>query len=161
MTEKLSAMDMTELTEHQFAVLQKLKVSAHQEVLGKSFLESIKDWEDASKDEVLGLCFTISENPVGLTLFRRQAPPQSDTVSIHGLKIALPWQRRSYGHKAFRLAIEALKSKWPEISLLVLAVDAENLPAIAVYRGFGMKDSGPIFEGPNGKEHHMEFSLRS
>ncbi|MEP0964788.1 MAG: GNAT family N-acetyltransferase [Roseobacter sp.] len=105
------------------------------------------------------ICFVIEGEPIGLTLFRRKPSPQDHTVSIHGLKIAIPWQRRGYGHQAFRLAVGYLKSEWPEARSLRLAVDAENTPAIAIYRQFGMTDSGPIFDGPNGKEHHMELPL--
>ncbi|SFI26150.1 GNAT family N-acetyltransferase [Jannaschia pohangensis] len=161
MTQEISVIDFRALTEKQFAALRTLKVSDRQEVLGKSFLESIEDWESEPKDRVLGLCFVIEEMPVGLTLFRKHSPPLDHKVSIHGLKIAIPWQGRGYGHQAFLLAFRYLKSEWPEARILTLAVDAENSPAIAIYRAIGMSDSGPAFEGPNGKEHHMEMRLEN
>lgn len=159
METELSAKDMRDLTDGQFAALRELNVSEYQEVLGKSFLESIDDWENASPGTVLGLCFFFADQPVGLTLFRRSEPSGPCAASIHGLKIATPWQGRGWGRLAFRLAVENLKKAWPETEKLVLAVDADNAPAIAVYRGFGMNDSGPVFEGPNGKEHRMEITL--
>jgi len=43
----------------------------------------------------------------------------------------------------------------------MLAVDADNTAAIAVYRSFGMDDSGAIYEGRNGPEHRFKISLQS
>ena len=160
----LSIVDMNELKETQFATLRESKVSERQEVLGKSFAESIEDWETAPRDRILGLCFLSEDQPVGLALFSRPqqfSEPPVPTASIHGLKIAAPWQGRGWGHLAFRLAIDQLQRSWPEIETLKLSVDAENTAAIAVYRTFGMNDSGPVFQGPNGLEHRMEVSLRS
>lgn len=152
---------MEALSDKQWIELRQLEVSERQEVLGKSFLESIEDWELASKDRVLGLCFLIDQSPVGLVLFRKQEGPEVDSISVQGLKIALPWQRQGFGHQAFREAVEYVKWKWPDTRMLNLAVDAENKPAVAIYRGFGMRDSGPVFDGPNGKEHRMEMLLVS
>ncbi len=161
MSKNLHVLAMEALSGEQWMELRQLEVSERQEVLGKSFLESIEDWELASKNRVLGLCFLIDQSPVGLVLFRKQEGPEVGSISVHGLKIALPWQRQGYGHQAFREAVKYVKRKWPDARMLNLAVDAENKPAVAIYRGFGMADSGPVFDGPNGKEHHMEMSLMS
>jgi RimJ/RimL family protein N-acetyltransferase len=158
MVQDLAVKNMNELTAAQFASLQNLTVSAHQEVLGKSFNESIEDWRSAIHDQVLGLCFLIEVQPVGLTLIKKQP---SHSASIHGLKISTPWQGRGLGHRAFRLAVDHLKIAWPDVTLLELAVDAENLPAITIYRAAGMSDSGPVFQGPNGREHHMKLQLKA
>lgn len=157
MTQNLAVKNMKELPAPQFAALRNLTVSDHQEILGKSFIESIDDWEAASHDQVLGLCFLLEEQPVGLTLFKKQ-PPHS--ASIHGLKITTPWQRQGLGHLAFQLALEQLKLAWPEVTQLALAVDAENIPAIKIYKAAGMSDSGPVFQGPNGQEHRMTLQLK-
>ncbi len=156
MSNDLVVKHISELTDTQFKALGKLTVSKHQEVLGKSFRESIEDWELAPKDQVMGLCFILDNQPIGITLFKKIS---ANTASIHGLKIATPWQGKGFGHRAFRLAIDELKMNWIDISLLKLAVDAENTAAIRVYRAFGMKDSGPIFEGPNGQEHRMALEI--
>ena len=158
MSQDLTVKNLNELTAPEFAALRNLTVSAHQEVLGKSFLESIDDWESANRDNVLGLCFLLKEQPVGLTLFNKRA---DHTASIHGLKISTPWQRQGFGHFAFRLAIEQLRIAWPDVKRLKLAVDAENKPAIAIYTASGMSDSGPVFQGPNGQEHRMELQLNT
>lgn len=161
MRKPLNIQEMGILSDAQWLALRALTVTERQEVLGKSFLESIEDWEHAPKDKTLGLCFLINESPVGLVLFQQQKGTDAHTLSIHGLKIARPWQHQGYGHQAFRDALEYVKRKWPQAKKLKLAVDAENQPAVAIYRGYGMADSGPVFDGPNGKEHHMEIALRS
>ena len=159
MTDGISLKDLADLSETQFAALRDLRVSDHQEVLGKSFHESIADWENAPQGEALALCVLLDEKPIGMTVFR-QPKPRSRKVSIHGLKIATPWQRRGFGHCAFRLAVAHMTSAWPDAELLKLSVDAENAPALAIYRGAGMRDSGPVFDGANGKEHRMEVALK-
>lgn len=159
MKTELTILEMAALSDQQWDALRQSTVTERQEVLGKSFLESIEDWKRADQDQVLGLCFLIDDMPVGLVLFNRSGQNDPDIISIHGLKITVAWQRQGYGHAGFRDAIAYVKGKWPDARRLRLAVDAENQPAVAIYRGFGMDDSGPIFDGPNGKEHHMEISL--
>lgn len=160
MTEELNAVEVGALSDAQLSALRLLRVSKRQEVLGKSFRESIEDWEFGARERVLGLCFLINECPIGMVLFRRRTEVEDQEISMHGLKIALPWQQKGYGHQALGYALQYVKAVWPDARLLKLAVDAENRPAVAVYRKRGMTDSGPIFEGPNGKEHHMKLLLR-
>ena len=159
MNKRLLVYELGQLSKEQFQALRKLKVTPQQEIMGKSFVESIDDWEGTPKEDVLGLGFFVEESPIGLVLFRKQKPAEDGRISVHGLKIALPWQRQGLGHLAFQAAMVRLKSEWPDARLLTLAVDAVNLPAIAIYLGYGMTDSGAVFDGPNGKEHHMEISL--
>lgn len=157
MQNELTVKNMNDLTAPQFAALQVLMVSENQEVLGKSFTESIEDWESAPQDDVLGLCFLLEDQPIGLSLFMKHP---ANTASIHGLKIAIPWQRQGFGHSAFGLAVDQLKVAWPNVKRLKLAVDAENIPAVTIYKAFGMNDSGPVFQGPNGMEHRMDLQFK-
>jgi len=96
-----------------------------------------------------------------MTLFKR--PPLSpgwvskDSATIHGLKIATPWQRRGPGHKAFSLAVNQLKHTWPTVSTLMLGEDSDNEAALAVYREYGMIDSGLIFKGNDGLDNRFEI----
>lgn len=79
--------------------------------------------------------------------------------SVHGLKIALPWQGRGWGHAGFRLALAHLRRVWPEVRTLELAVDADNAAARAVYLGAGMTDDGLARQGRHGPEYHMRLAL--
>ena len=152
-SDDLQAIDLNDLSDRQIGLLRRLNVTKHQEKLGKSFPESLTDWRAAAAETVLGLAFLLDGAPVGIVLFRRSGT----TATIHGLKIALPWQGRGLGHRAFRLGIAHLKASWPEVRQLKLSVDAENAPALAIYRAAGMTDSGPVDGGPNGPQHHMDL----
>lgn len=162
-TDPLSAQELGALPAAQMARLASLRVSSEQAYMGGSVTESLEAWTDGPRDKVLGLCFLLAESPIGLTLFKR--PPLAPdwvgagTASLHGLKIALPWQGRGLGHAAFRLALAELQRAWPEIYTLALSVDADNAAALAVYRGGGMTDSGPVHHGRHGLEHRMTLRL--
>ena len=159
----LVVQNLNSLSPSHRAQLGELRVSEPQEFFGGSFAESLEAWQIGPSGHVLGLCFLVEDQPVGMTLFK--LPPQSpdwvsaDAASIHGLKIATPWQGRGWGKTAFRLAIDRLAIQWPSAKTLMLAVDAENAAALKVYKGFGMTDSGPVFKGNHGLEHRMSVSL--
>lgn len=159
----LDVCNLTLLSASHFATLAQLQITPWQEIKGGSFTESLEAWHQGDRDQVLGFCFLLNGNPIGMTLFKR--PPLSpawvsaNAATIHGLKIAKPWQERGLGHKAFALAVRSLKEEWPTISTLMLGVDTDNVAALAIYRAFGMVDIGPIFEGRYGPEHRLEISL--
>lgn len=159
----LGVRNLTALSASEVAALRQLKISEWQEIKGGSFIESLDAWQKGAKDEILGFCFLLESQPIGMTLFKRlplsPAWASANAATIHGLKIATPWQGKGLGHRAFALAVHSLKKEWPAITTLMLAVDADNAAALAVYRAFGMSDSGSIFEGRNGPEHRLEISL--
>jgi len=160
----LKVRDLAELSEAELTTLGQLEISEWQEIKGGSFTESLEAWRKSSKKQVLGFSFLLADQLVGMTLFKR--PPLSpswaseNAATIHGLKISTPWQRKGLGHNAMHLAVNRLKKEWPAVTTLMLAVDADNAAAMAVYRAFGMTDSGPV-KGPNGLEHRFEISLSS
>lgn len=142
----------------ELAAFRALQVSARQAFQGKSFAESLDDWHRAAPGETLGLGFLHAGAPVGLVLFARR-PAAPGSASVHGLKIALPWQGRGWGHAGFRLALAHLRRVWPEVRTLELAVDADNAAARAVYLGAGMTDDGLARQGRHGPEYHMRLAL--
>lgn len=160
---ELVAQNMSVLSESQLIALAALEVGTQQEDLGGSFQGSVKEWQAAESHHILGLCFLQKRAPVGMVLLKR--PPLSpewasrSAVSLHGLKIAKAHQGSGLGRRAFALAVAHAKRTWPNATALILAVDAGNDPALAVYRGFGMSDSGPIFQGRIGLEHRLEVLL--
>lgn len=66
---ELKAQDMSELSEHQLTALAALEVGKDQEDLGGSFQGSVKEWQAAGTQQVLGLCFQQNGEPVGMVLF--------------------------------------------------------------------------------------------
>jgi len=159
----LEVRNLTVLTEAEITRLGKLKISEWQEIKGGSFTESLDAWRKGPMNQVLGLCFLLDNREIGMALFKR--PPLSpywasaNAATIHGLKVTIPLQGRGLGHRVFHLAVHQLRKEWPEITTLMLAVDADNAAALAVYRAFGMADSGPIYQGQDGLEHRFEISL--
>jgi len=160
---ELAAQNLSVLSEHQLISLAALKIGKRQEDLGGSFQGSVKEWQDTKSHHILGLCFSQHRNPVGMVLLKR--PPLSpewtppSAVSLHGLKIAQAHQGVGFGRRAFELSVAHAKRTWPNATSLILAVDAGNDAALAVYRGFGMSDSGPIFQGRIGWEHRLDVPL--
>lgn len=159
----LELRNMVLLTEAETVSLSQLRITEWQEIKGGSFSESVEAWREAPAGQVLGLCFLLARQPVGMTLFKR--PPLSPkwatprAATIHGLKITQPLQGRGLGHKAFDMAVQYLKEMWPDAETLMLAVDADNNAALAVYRSYGMVDSGISYEGSNGREYRFSMSL--
>lgn len=159
----LAAVSLATLNADRHSILASLKVRPAQEDWGGTFAASMKEWEQADREFVLGLAFLKGDEPVGIVLLKRKpfSPDwvSEDSVSLHGLKIAESYQGQGFGQAAFELTIQAAMSRWPMASQLVLAVDAGNEPALAVYRSFGMVDSGPVFKGRIGFEHRLRLKL--
>ena len=159
----LKIRNLAMLSDSEICALGKLEISEWQVIKGASFQESIDAWQNEVSEQVLGFCFVLNDRLVGMVLFKR--PPISpswvpaDAATVHGLKISTPWQRHGLGHRAFALAISKLKEQWPDIKTLMLAVDADNAAAIAVYRAYGMTDYEPVRTGNNGPEYRFEVSL--
>lgn len=160
----LDARDLETLTEGGLAALAGLKVSISQEDFGGTFRGSIEEWKGRAGRDTYGLGFFIEgDRPIGMVLLKR--PPQSpkwvshQAISLHGLKIAEGFQGRGLGRAALGHAIERAQLRWLDAKSMILAVDAENTAAIALYRSFGMSDSGPVFKGRVGLEHRLELAL--
>lgn len=163
-TPPLKALDLGTLTDAGLAALADLKVSTSQEGFGGTFGGSVEEWKGRTGPNTYGFSFFIEgRTPIGMVLLKH--PPESPAwvpphaVSLHGLKIAEAFQGQGLGHAALSLSVEQAKSCWPEARTLILAVDAENIAALSLYRRFGMSDSGPIFEGRIGREHRLAMSL--
>ena len=159
----LEIRDLAMLSNSQIETLGSLEISQWQEIKGASFAESIEAWQSEESQKILGFCYLLEGQLVGMVLFKR--PPISpawvpaEAATVHGLKISTPWQRQGLGHRAFELAISKLKEQWPDIKKLMLSVDADNTAAIAVYRAYGMTEYEPVRKGNNGPEYRFEVLL--
>ncbi|MGY3438384.1 MULTISPECIES: GNAT family N-acetyltransferase [unclassified Marinovum] len=152
----LAIKEIGSLTILQFEALCVLRVTDKQAFQGKSFSESLSDWEQAEPGQTLGFCVLSGAGPVGMILFARGA---DGSASAHGLKIATQWQGRGWGHLAFQLSVAGLRQAWPEIARLTLAVDADNPAALAVYSRFGLHPCEPPRPGKHGPEHHLHMAF--
>ncbi|WP_299783300.1 GNAT family N-acetyltransferase [uncultured Roseobacter sp.] len=164
MTQSPEIINCAALDEAQLAKLRALSVTQEQAEFGGTFPDSLETILSGVDGSVQGFCFLEKGEPIGMVVLK-QAPATADwvpgdAVSLHGFKIDANWQGKGYGRAAFRLAVEAAARSWPEATQLVLAVDAENSAALAVYRSYGMTDSGPVYSGRIGKEHRLSKALR-
>lgn len=164
MNETLEIVSCSEMSQSQLENVRTLMVSENQVEFGGTFSESLDADLADSSGTVQGYCFLKNGEPMGIVLLKR--PPSTadwvpaNAVSLHGFKIDMRWQGQGLGGKAFRLAVQAAALRWPEAEQLVLAVDAENTTALAVYRNFSMTDSGPVYAGRIGQEHRLSKDFR-
>lgn len=164
MTQALEIINCAELDEARLAKLRALRVTQEQAEFGGTFPDSLESSLSNTDGAVQGFCFLEKGEPIGIVVLKH-APATAnwvpgDAVSLHGFKIDANWQGKGHGRAAFRLAVEAAARSWPDATQLVLAVDAENTAALAVYRGYDMMDSGPMYSGRIGKEHRLSKVLR-
>ncbi|MCC1482242.1 GNAT family N-acetyltransferase [Roseibaca sp. Y0-43] len=147
-----------------FPALAALCVTPEQEEFSGSFAYTLQDWAEANSDDALLLAFLLDSTPVGLALVKRgQAAPDwvpARAASLHGLKIATRYQGRGLGRLAMAGLMTALGTHWPETDKLVLAVDAANDAALALYRDCGMRQMGPPHAGRLGPEYRIGLTLR-
>ena len=163
MTEPMDIINCAELNEVQLEVLRSLSISKDQEEFGGTFAESLDASLSETAGAVQGVCFVADNTPIGIVVLKR-APAAAvwvpkNAVSLHGFKIDIRWQGKGLGKTALQLAVETSTRTWPDAQQLVLAVDADNSAALAVYRSFGMTDSGPIYSGRIGQERRLSMSI--
>ncbi|WP_227271619.1 GNAT family N-acetyltransferase [Roseobacter weihaiensis] len=164
MNKTLEIVSCSEMSRSQLENVRTLVVSENQVEFGGTFSESLDGDLADNSETVQGYCFLRDGEPIGIVTLKR--PPSTadwvpaNAVSLHGFKIDMRWQGQGLGGKAFGLAVQAAALRWPEAEQLVLAVDADNTTALAVYRSFGMTDSGPVYAGRIGQEHRLSMVLR-
>ncbi|GAB5388652.1 MAG: hypothetical protein Alpg2KO_16200 [Alphaproteobacteria bacterium] len=153
--------NLADLPADQIDQIEQLYVTPEQEIMGKSFTESLADWRELQGQHVLGYAISHSGQMIGIVLFK--CPPASPDwvapgcASIHGLKITHHWQGRGLGHLAFRLSVDQMKRDWPDVQKLVLAVDPDNHSALRVYKAYGMKS---CVSGQTGRDDiQLEIAL--
>lgn len=163
MNATLDIVNCTEMTPARHARVRALTVTGQQAEFGGTFADSLDTGLSDRSGAVQAYCFLKQAEPIGIVVLKR--PPATadwvpaDAVSLHGFKIDRSWQGQGLGGAAFRLAVAAAARRWPEADQLVLAVDADNAAALAVYRAFGMIDSGPVYAGRIGREHRLSRAL--
>lgn len=113
--------------------------------------------------DVLGFALLVDEQPLGFCLIKRGAflphwaAPGSTT--LHALQIDYRAQGKGLG-KAFLQGLPAaLRDEWPEVELVMLSVDAENVAALNAYLGQGWVDTGEAYKGRIGYERRLVLGL--
>ncbi|MDA7963563.1 GNAT family N-acetyltransferase [Ruegeria sp.] len=155
--------DCADLTSTDLAEIARLQVTLEQAEFGGSFADSLSQFHAGIGRNARCFAFFCDSDPIGIVILK--VPPAApdwvglNAISLHGFKIAKPWQGKGLGKRCFGLCVDRIRSEWPDVERLQLAVDAENVTALSVYRSYGMTDSGPVFDGRLGKEHRLELPL--
>ncbi|MEO9652259.1 MAG: GNAT family N-acetyltransferase [Roseobacter sp.] len=163
MTNDLSLVPFDHLAHAQMRLLHGLDIPDKQREFGGSFAATLQKYLSSSCSTHNGLCILKDMEPIGMVVLKR--PPSSpdwvpeDAASLHELKIDQNWQGQGLGKHVLLLTLDQVVTIWPGVRQLVLAVDSGNSAALALYRGFGMDDSGPVHLGRLGYEHRMTKKL--
>ncbi|WP_046270662.1 GNAT family N-acetyltransferase [Pseudomonas syringae] len=113
---------------------------------------------------ICGFALLGDEKPVGFFLLKRDdcLPhwAQEDlTATLHALQIDQREQGKGLGKACLQALPAALRLKWPDITQLMLSVDADNSAAIGLYTGQGWVDTGEAYRGRIGFERRLTLTL--
>ena len=109
---------------------------------------------------ICGFVLLGDEKPVGFFLLKRDdcLPhwAQEDlTATLHALQIDHREQGKGLGKACLQALPAALRLKWPDITQLMLSVDADNAAAFNLYLKQGWVDSGEAYRGRIGYERRL------
>ena len=154
---------MARATSAELSEISNISMPLEQEDYGGTFRGTIDEFALCHPDDCLCLAYYRESNPIGLVLLK--VPPASPEwvqhaqVSMHGLKVAPKIQGTGLGKHIFEESLKLAASRFPDAKELVLAVDATNVRAKAIYLALDPLDSGPVFRGRMGMEHRMRFDI--
>ncbi|RMN33769.1 GNAT family acetyltransferase [Pseudomonas coronafaciens pv. zizaniae] len=113
---------------------------------------------------VRGFVLLADEQPVGFFLLKRgdclpDWAQQELTATLHALQIDRREQGKGLGKLCLQALPAALALKWPDITQLMLSVNADNGAAIGLYTGQGWVDTGEAYRGRIGFERRLTLKL--
>jgi cysteine synthase A len=82
-----------------------------------------------------------------------------DVVTLHSFRICRAWQGKGFGRAGVELAISWTQQNRPDVKRLMLAVNARNGLAKAVYRNCGFIETGAVWPGPIGEQHILAIDF--
>ena len=159
----VTLVDWQDLSESQRAELAALRISDRDVDYAGTIAKLVDDCRSTPPDRLRGFAVLAADAIVGFVILKR--PPASpewagaDAVTLHGLRIDTRHRGRGLGRAALAAAIDTARRLWPGARRLALSVDADNVAAKALYVAFGMRGSGPVFQGRIGLEHRLELDL--
>jgi len=113
---------------------------------------------------ICGFALLSDEKPVGFFLLKRDDclphwAQEALTATLHALQVDHREQGKGLGKACLQALPAALRLKWPDITQLMLSVDADNSAAIGLYTGQGWIDTGEAYSGRIGFERRLTLTL--
>ncbi|RMM43530.1 N-acetyltransferase GCN5 [Pseudomonas syringae pv. aptata] len=113
---------------------------------------------------ICGFALLSDEKPVGFFLLKRDDclphwAQEALTATLHALQVDHREQGKGLGKACLQALPAALRLKWPDITQLMLSVDADNSAAIGLYTGQGWIDTGEAYRGRIGFERRLTLTL--
>ncbi|UFI46622.1 GNAT family N-acetyltransferase [Pseudomonas savastanoi] len=113
---------------------------------------------------VYGFVLLGDDKPVGFFLLKRgdclpNWAQETLAATLHALQIDHREQGKGLGKACLQALPAALRLKWPDITHLMLSVDADNSAAIGLYAGQGWVDTGEAYRGRIGFERRLVLTL--
>ncbi|MBP1144087.1 ribosomal protein S18 acetylase RimI-like enzyme [Pseudomonas sp. PvP027] len=156
--------DYHDLTASQRQQLGYLEVTQEQIQFSGDIYTALNTLLVRPSPNICGFALLGDETPVGFFLLKRDdcLPhwAQEDlTATLHALQIDHREQGKGLGKACLQALPAALRLKWPDITQLMLSVDADNLAAIGLYTGQGWVDTGEAYRGRIGFERRLTLTL--
>ncbi|AHG41843.1 GNAT family acetyltransferase [Pseudomonas syringae CC1557] len=153
-----------DLTPTQCQQLEQLEVTQEQTQFSGDIYTALNTLLVNPNPNVRGFVLLADERPVGFFLLKRgDCLPhwaQEDlAATLHALQIDRREQGKGLGKACLQALPAALKLKWPDITQLMLSVDADNSAAIGLYVGQGWIDTGEAYRGRIGFERRLVLTL--
>ena len=144
--------------------LEQLEVSPEQQAFSGDIHSALNTLLVRPSPDIAGFVLLRDGVPAGFFMLKRQTClphwAQSGAATLHALQIDCRLQGQGLGKACMRALPEAIRRTWPEVDQVMLSVDADNLPALNLYRGEGWVDTGEAYQGRIGFERRMALRVR-
>jgi len=153
-----------DLTPSQRQALEQLEVMPEQIQYSGDIHTALNALQVNPNQNIRGFVLLGDERPVGFFLLKRgdclaHWAQQDATATLNALQIDHREQGKGLGKACLQALPAALSLKWPDITQLMLSVDADNQAAIKLYVGQGWVDTGEAYRGRIGFERRLVLEL--
>jgi GNAT superfamily N-acetyltransferase len=151
------------LTDTQRQCLAALELTREQMLFSGSIEHALAALDEQLPAYARGFAAISAGTPVGFFLLKR--PPLSpswvaaDACSLHALQIDLSMQGRGFGRACLQALPHLVRTLWPEVRVILLAVDTHNEAAQKLYLQESWMDAGQAYPGRIGLERRLSLAL--
>ena len=143
--------------------LDRLEVHPEQLAFSGDIYTALHTLLKAPEPGIKGFALLAENIPVAFLLLKH-GPflphwASAGTATLHALQVDRRAQGRGYGQACLHALPAAARQAWPELTGLMLSVDADNQPALKLYLKQGWVDSGEAYKGRIGYERRMTLNF--